>query len=532
MKTKLYLCIVFLLAQFSFAQDTAENIEDLNYSNSDLNSAAIGNNGYSFLTLDTGINTKFSEFGSGFFMNKFIMVSAKKLGGFAKIDKSTDEGYRNLFCVDINKDGTLHSPILFSRIINTLDNEDQVAFLPDGHTMYFTRSTEKGSAVYKLYKTQLEKNSKGNWVKQQLLDINVDGYSIENPFVSPNGDKLYFSSNKPGGLGGYDLYVAKIKPDGTLYEAVNLGDRINTAQDDKYPSTSKDGKQIYFSSKGHANIGGFDVFTSRIKKSGYSRPVNLGSTINTKYDEVSFFLASRTRGYLSSDKSLGKGKYDIYKFNMEVIAQQLKGVIVDSETKIPLPNAKITLFNEDGEAVAVVNSDDDANYKFVILPFENYTITAVKDGFEDNTIDFVANNTNQTEYNEDLELVAEKAVIVEIEKKMMIVVNNIYFDYNKASIKEESQVSLNSIIAVLEEHPDMKIEINAHTDNRGNDAYNLKLSKKRAASAMRYLISRGVDQDRLISNGYGETQPKYDCKTKCTEQEHQDNRRIEFVIME
>ncbi|RAJ14681.1 OmpA family protein [Olleya aquimaris] len=526
----LYVCIVFFITHLSFSQDTAEYIEDSNPIES--NVEVIGNNGYSFVTLDTGINTKFSEFGSGFFMNKFIMVSAKKLGGLAKTDKTTDEGYRNLFCVDINKDGTLDNPILFSRLINTLDNEDQVTFLPDGQTMYFTRSTEEGSAIYKLYKTTLEKNSKGNWLEQQLLDINVEGYSIENPFVNPNGDKLYFSSNKPGGFGGYDLYVARIRPDGTLYDAVNLGDQINTAEDDKYPSISKDGKQIYFSSKGHANIGGFDIFTSRIRRSGYSQPVNLGSTINTQYDEVAFFLASRSRGYLSSDKSLGKGRYDIYKFNMEVVAQQLKGVIVDSETKIPLPNAKITLFNDEGQPVAVVNSDDEARYNFEILPFENYTITATKDGFEENKISFIADNVNQTEYNENLELVAEKAVIADVEEKKMIVVNNIYFDYNRATIKDESQISLNSIAVVLREHPEMKIQINAHTDNRGNNAYNLRLSKLRAASAMNYLISKGVDKNRLLSNGYGETQPLFDCKSKCTEEQHQANRRVEFVIME
>ncbi len=530
MKFNIYVSIVFLLAQFSFAQDSAENI--LNTKTSNTTVETIGKNGFNFTTLDTGINTKYSEYGSGFFKDKFIMVSAKKLGGLAKTDKSTGEGYKNLFCANITKDGSLEMPILFSRIINTLDNEDQITFLPDGNTMYFTRSTEEGSAIYKLYKTVLEKDSNGNWIDSQMLAINVEGYSIENPFVSPNGDKLYFSSNKPGGFGGYDLYVAKIKSDGTLFDVANLGESINTTQDDKYPSLSLDSKNIYFSSKGHSNIGGFDVFTSKIKATGYSKPVNLGSTINTRYDEVAFFLASNTKGYLSSDKSSGNGRQDIYKFDMEVIAQQLKGVIVDRETKIPLPNAEITLYNDEGAPLAVVTSDDKANYTFDISRFENYTITATKDGFEDNTVTFVSNKPNVTEYNEVLELEPKKAVIVKEEKKMMIVVNNIYFDYNKASIKEESKVALNSIVAVLFEHPDMKIEVNAHTDNRGNDNYNLRLSEKRAASAMSYLITQGVENDRLISKGYGESQPKYDCKTKCTEQEHQDNRRIEFVIME
>jgi len=217
---------------------------------------------------------------------------------------------------------------------------------------------------------------------------------------------------------------------------------------------------------------------------------------------------------------------------MSVIAQHLEGVIVDRETQIPLPNAKITLFNDEGEAIATLNSDEDANYKFDVSPYENYTITATKDGFEDLVTDFVADNENTTTYNKDLELDAIEAEIVEVEEKRMIVVNNIYFDYDKATIKQESEIPLGSIVAILTEHPEMKIEINAHTDNRGNDNYNLKLSTKRAASAMQYLINQGISKDRLISNGYGETQPKYDCKTNCTEQEHQANRRVEFVIIE
>ena len=532
----LSLTLIALFAlNLSFAQDTYNNlVAEFSENKTTSNKAeAIGSNGFDFSTLDVGINTKYSEFGSGFFMNKFIMVSAKKLGGFAKKDKATGEGYKNLFCLDIKKDGSLKLPLLFSRIINTFsNNEDQLAFSPDEQTMYFTRSTKEDTSIYKLYKVTLEKDSHGNWIEQQLLDINTDGYSVENPFVSPNGKQLYFSSNKPGGFGGFDLYVSEIKEDGTLTEAKNLGDKINTNLDDKYPSLSKDSDYLYFSSQGHANIGGFDVFKSKVTKNGYRSPINLGNTINTKYDEVAFFMASRNKGYISSNKAFGKGRYDIYNFAVKDVAQTLEGVIVDKESQIILPNTLVILLNEEGEEVARQTTADDASYKFDVNPFETYTITTEKDGFDNGSFDFVSNISGDKKYNKNIELDATEAIIAEVKDKMMIVVNNIYFDYNKWSIKDESLVSLNSIARILEEYPEMKIEINAHTDNRGNDNYNMNLSKKRAASALTYLVSKGINSSRLISNGYGETQPLADCKKDCNEVEHQKNRRIEFIIID
>ncbi|WP_299891678.1 OmpA family protein [uncultured Lacinutrix sp.] len=532
----LSLILVFLFAiNLTFAQDSDQDfLAEANLNeNSIIPKTSIGSNGFEFTTLDVGINTKYSEYGSGFFMNKFIMVSAKKLGGLSKKDKATGEGYKNLFCLDIKDDGSLKKPLLFSRIINTYtNNEDQITFSPDEQTMYFTRSTKDNTSIYKLYKVTLEKDSHGNWIEEELLNVNTNGYSIENPFVSPNGKFLYFSSNKPGGYGGYDLYVSKIKENGSLTEVKNLGDKINTQLDDKYPSIPKDGEYLYFSSQGHDNIGGFDIFKSKIITNGFRTPINLGNTINTEYDEVAYFMASKNKGYLSSNKSLGKGRYDIYKFSVKDVAQNLEGVIVDKDSQIKLPNTLVVLFNEEGEEIARQKTKENATYNFKVNPFESYTIAIEKDGFDKANFDFTSNIRGDKTYNKKLELDATKAVIEEVEDKKMIVVNNIYFDYNKWSIKQESLISLNSIARILAEYPEMKIEINAHTDNRGNDSYNMKLSKKRAASALSYLVSKGVNRERLISHGYGETQPLIDCKTSCDDDEYQKNRRIEFIIIE
>ncbi|GAL70516.1 TolB family protein [Jejuia pallidilutea] len=251
--------------------------------------AKIDSNGFNFDIIDAGVNSKYSEFGSGFFMDKLIMVSSKKIGALAKIDPNTNEAYKDLFCLDIKENGKLSSPLLFSRILNTNDSEDQLTFTPNQKTVFFTRSERGNSLEYKLYKATLEEGSHGNWINQTLLSINQEHVSIENPYVSPKGDKIYFSSNMNDSYGGYDIYVADIKPDGSLGKAENLGPNVNTPLDEKYPSLSLDGVYLYFSSNGHQNLGGYDIFVSRILEKGVKAPRNMGNTINTTYDEVAYF---------------------------------------------------------------------------------------------------------------------------------------------------------------------------------------------------------------------------------------------------
>ena len=542
MKTKLFV-IICLISNFIFSQSAsnaiASNINNttkpnLTFSKS-LNTAnEIGTNGFEFEVLDAGVNTKYSEIGTGFFRNKLIMVSSKKLGGFAKIDFNTNEAYKELFCLDIDENGALSRPLLFSRILNTNDSEDQLTFSPDQKTVYFTRSNRDNSLEYKLYKATLEEGSHGNWINEELLNINKNKVSIETPFLNRTGDKLYFSSNMPGSIGGYDIYVSNVNADGSLDTPKNLGHSINTTSDEKYPSLSIDGKHLYFSSKGHQNLGGYDLFVSRILSDKYKAPRNLGNTINTSYDEIAYFLATKNKGYVSSNKPNGKGSFDIYTAVNDEIIQSIEGKAIDLVTKIKLPNTLVILKDEDNNEVARQMTDASGSFSFDnVVPFELYTISTEKDGFKNGSFEFLANRNFNTTYNKDLELNTTEPVIAEVDDELRIVLENIYFDFAKYSIKEESTISLNKILKVLNDKPDITLAINAHTDIRGNDAYNLKLSNKRAKSAVKYLIKNGIDKSRLTSKGFGETKPLIDCKTNsCTDEEHQSNRRIEFVILD
>ncbi|MCL6295422.1 OmpA family protein [Jejuia spongiicola] len=541
MKTNLFVLICFI-SNFIFSQGPsnliAGNIDTsksaLIHTNNSVSSNEIGTNGFEFELLDAGVNTKYSEIGTGFFRNKLIMVSSKKLGGFAKIDLNTNEAYKELFCLDVGKNGALSKPLLFSRILNTNDSEDQLTFSPDEKTVYFTRSSKENSLEYKLYKASLEEGSHGNWINVELLDINKANTSIETPFLNRKGDKLYFASNMPGSIGGYDIYVSNVNADGSLDTPKNLGHSINTTSDEKYPSLSIDGKHLYFSSKGHQNIGGYDLFTSRILNNSYKAPRNLGNTINSSYDEIAYFLATKNKGYVSSNKPNGKGSFDIYTAVNDEIIQSIKGNAIDLVTKIKLPNTLVILKDEDNNEVARQITDQTGAFNFKnIEPFEVYTLSTYKDGFIDADFEFLANRNFDTTYKKNLELNTTEPVIAKVDDELRIVLENIYFDFAKYSIKEESTISLNKIIKVLKDKPEINLAINAHTDIRGNDAYNLKLSNKRAKSALQYLIKNGIAKNRITSKGYGETKPLIDCKTNtCSDEEHQSNRRIEFVILD
>lgn len=535
---KATLCfLLFLASNIIYAQGPSNLIASNNYTyNSNhisktTKAADINANGFDFELLDAGVNTNFSEIGSGFFKDKLIMVSSKKLGGFAKIDPNTNEAYKELFCLDIDRNGALSSPYLFSRILNTNASEDQLTFSNNEKTVYYTRSSKENSLEFKIYKATLEEDSHGNWVNNELLSINKNNVSIETPFVNHAGDKLYFSANYPDAIGGFDLYVSEIKEDGTLGSPKNLGVNINTPYDEKYPALSMDDKYFFFASKGHQNIGGYDLFTSKISKSGFKAPRNMGNTINTAYDEIAYFLAAKNKGYMSSNRPNGKGGYDIYTATNDEIIQVIEGKILDKETRIKLPNTQVILKDEDGNELAVAFTNENATYSFDVTPFETYTISTYKDGFKDSSIEFFTNRGNKTTYKKDIELLITAPVIAKVDDEMRIVLENIYFDFNKWSVKEESTISLNKVVKVLKDHPEMKIAINAHTDNKGRDSYNLNLSNKRAASAVKYIIKNGISKDRLVSKGFGESKPLIDCKNKCSDNDLQANRRVEFVIL-
>lgn len=342
----------------------------------------INKSGMKFFVHHSKMNSKYSEIGSGVFRNKFIVVSSKKIGGLGNgVDQLTNEPFTELFCMDLDGYGTLSNPLLYSRIINTKNNEGLIAFTPDQQTMYFTRALRENPGNYQLYKTKLQTNSAGNWIEQTELAISSPNYSIESPHVSADGKTLYFASNMGGTVGGFDIFSAEILKDGTLGQPNNLGPNINTSQDEKYPFTSADGGSLYFSSKGHNSIGGYDVFVSSIKEDYLGTPRHLGTDINSTSNDISFKFIQDDKGFLSSDREGSLGSYDIFRFKSQVLYQEIKGLIVDNNNT-PIPNANIFLLDGEDNIIERQITGANSEYKFTIQAYADYKLRVMKFGFE------------------------------------------------------------------------------------------------------------------------------------------------------
>jgi outer membrane protein OmpA-like peptidoglycan-associated protein len=521
---KLFLTVLFsLLYTTNYAQDSFIASDNENYTNTFAESNDL------YLVIPTAVNSKQSEVGCAFFMNKYIMYSSRRTGAIgAGKDSNTNLPYNALYCNNVDKNGNLSKPYFFASILDSKGNEGSLTFSPNQKTIYYTKSKVDNSENYQLYKSVFDEECKCKWIEELPVSFNSTDYSIENPAISTDGKILYFSSNMPGGYGGYDLYAADINADGLPVNPVNLGQNINTTRDEKFPYVSPE-KEFYFSSNGHYGYGGLDVFVAKITKKDYRAPLNLGKTINTAADEIAFILATKHNGYVTSNRTNGQGDFDIYRFDVQKTPTTIKGNTIEKYSKIVLPNTTVTLLNEDGEEVVKQTTTETGSNSFDIDPLENYSITAKKEGYLDfgKPVNVRSGNTN-TFFN--IELDQKTAEIVEVDNKKLIAIENIYFDYNKAQIKKESTLSLNKIYTVLQENPAMKISINAHTDSRGSDKYNLILSEKRAFEAKQYLIKKGISQDRIESNGFGENESISSCKENCSEAQYTTDRRVEFII--
>ena len=434
------------------------------------------------------------------------------------------------------------------------DGHDATAGLsPDGQTLYIYKGT-KGGDIY-------ECRQKGKkWSKPKKLPKPITSkYHESSASLSPDGRTLYFVSNRPGGYGGRDIYKSTKNIKGKWGPAINLGPTINTEFDEESAFIHPDGKTLYFSSKGHKNMGGYDIFKSVNENDKWSEPENIGYPINTPDDDVFFTMAaSGVRGYFSSERMGGLGGQDIYVitflgeekpvvFNTEddllAITSQpisganiesaveiktsqltlLKGYTKDEETKLPL-HCTIELFdNELNQKIASFESNSATGRYLVSLPSgKNYGLSVKADGYLFHSENF--NISSSQGYQE-----IEKDILMKkIEVGRSIVLNNIFFDFNKASLRPESTSELDRLTDLMKEMPKLKIEISGHTDNIGSAAYNIKLSESRAKSVVDYLIKKGIDNSRLEYKGYGFEQP---IATNDTDEGRQMNRRTEFKII-
>lgn len=494
---------------------------------------------------DAGINSKYSDYGSAFFLNKLVFTSARDTGSLMqRKHKWTNQHFTNLYVADLDTEMTPGNVDKFSKKINSKFHESSAVFSKDGQTMYFTRNNfldgKKGKdgnqiTLIKIYKASFENDQ---WTKVTELPFNSDQYSVAHPSLSADEKTLYFVSDMPGTMGQSDIFKVKINQDGSYGTPENLGSDINTEGKETFPFIT-DENELYFASDGHPGLGGLDIFVSKVNAQGNNigEIQNLGDGANSPKDDFAYLIDTKSRkGFLTSNRGGGQGYDDIYKF-LETrrlkCEQELYGKVTDLATNQILPDAKISLFDNEFNLVNTAVTDASGNYTFAVECGKTYNVRAAKTDYttKELKIDIPMVNDGKTNLPFALEKETCKVAIGDDLGKCFGI-KMIYFDLDKYNIRREAALDLEKILDVLNQNPTMKLDIRSHTDSRASFEYNQVLSENRAKSTIKWLVKNGVNPNRLTGKGYGETQLVNQCAddVKCSEDEHQLNRRSEFII--
>ncbi len=394
-----------------------------------------------------------------------------------------------------NEKGVWQRPEAVDGELNTDFDEGITSFSPDGTTMYLAkaRREENSSTSVEIFTSQ---RSEAKWSAPVKLEITADTLSAYgDPAVSPDGTWLYFSSDMPGGQGGKDLWRINLKE--RVGSLENLGDVINTPGDERFPYVRSD-SVLYFSSNGHAGMGGLDIYRATLTPSGGWNVENMGWPMNSSYDDFGITFGDGESGFFSSNRNDARGYDHIYSFVKPELKITISGYVLDRDEE-PVPNAVIRIVGDDGSNQKAIGKTD-GTFQFNLQRGVKYVMMAGAKGYMNGKQEFVSDMAEEdAEYAVDFILAAmTKPQVIE----------NIFYDFDKASLRPESKAALDSMVMILNDNPQIVIEMASHTDRWGNDNYNLKLSNRRAQSVVDYLIAAGIDPSRLRPMGYGESRPK------------------------
>ena len=462
------------------------------------------------------------------YKNGYVFSGDKLRRIMQKENPWTGRSYLDLYFLEKDQSGKWLTPTLLKGDINGQYHEGPATFTKDGNRVYFTRSNyykffprknSKNENTIKIFQADL-KDGKWNTIKE--LPFNSDEYSTGHPSLTPDGKTLYFVSDMPGGYGGLDIYYSELTDD-TWTKPKNLGSSVNTPGNEMFPYFYEDGS-LYFSSDAHNSMGGLDVFVTSFDGTKWLRPENLNYPLNSNKDDFGFVMnGDKKSGMVSSSRTFKDAIYEFKKndpkFNLIVTVRREKD-------RKPLKDAKVEIMNwNSGKRVSLATDADGKTVQRLELE-SDFLVAAAKDGFFAKTAE---TSTKNKKYSEDLYL---NLFLDELVIEKPIVLQNIYYDLDKWEIRPDAAKELNLLVKVMEDNPKISIELSSHTDSRAGDQYNLILSDKRAKAAVNYLISKGIAASRMTWKGYGESKLLNRCKNNvaCSEEEHQLNRRTEFKV--
>ncbi|SDN13332.1 OmpA family protein [Kriegella aquimaris] len=490
-------------------------------------------------------NSPYSEFAPSFYKKGLIFSSDRDTGNLARYRHTwNSKDFLDLY--KVNADSTsMNFVAKLGKGVNTRLHESTSITTKDGEILYFTRNNfkegkyikdDKGIIRLKIFKATLVD---GVWGDVEELPFNSDKYSVAHPALSPDERTLYFASDMPGSLGASDIFRVSINEDGSFGTPENLGNNINTEVRETFPFVTEN-EILYLSSDGHPGLGGLDVFGTKVADGKFDNPVvNVGAPINSSMDDFTFILDDVSqKGYFASNRPEGQGADDIYAFTQTTplivdCNQTITGTVRDKISNEPLVGATIKVIDESNEEIYATITDSQGNYKLSIDCNQGNFVRALMEGFvpeEDylsksdgkpQIVDFyLERDTVNAGFGDDL--------------AKLLQLSTIYFDFNKYNIRKDSEIEVEKVIVAMEKYPSLKIKVNSHTDSRGEDAYNLWLSQKRAESTVNYMIAKGIAKSRLTSEGFGETKLVNKCRNgvACSNAAHELNRRSEFIIIQ
>ena len=478
------------------------------------------------------LNTRYSEFAPARCWSKRVFASSR----FSKdsvIYTFTGDGFEDLYETYYNEEANTWTPAQkLNGAINSTFNDGSFTLDLKTQTAYFMQCNgvsggEKNCNIY-LSKYNDDKQA---WDKPTIFQYNTTAYSSGHPSISPDGLTLYFASNNPAGQGGTDIWMCKRDTVTNTWGApVNLGSTVNTANNEMFPYAA-DNNGVYFSSNGHPGYGGLDLFYAPKVGNSFGKPINLRPPFNSSADDFSLMYITDNSGIFASNRIGGVGNDDIYMFSLKEVKIEATGRVVDGANNTPIANAFVLVKNVTTEQTDTLITDNDGMYYISGMEANmQYKIFAYQTGYL-NPDGKLINTQGVTQYTylDSIHGYDMNFVLQKIEKDKEYEIRDIYYDLDKYELRPASVEELNKLVAVLNNNPDICIQINSHTDERASDTYNIILSNNRAKSVVDYLHSQGIDDKRLTWKGWGETKPIF--KNAQSEDEHQANRRTTFSIV-
>ncbi len=476
------------------------------------------------------VNSPTSDFGPSFIEDElwYSTFSTEKAENL-KQDNSNKLFY-NLFALPVDENGNLkEGKKLMLEEISAGYHAGPVSYSKNTNELFVTLSNYENAEIKNVVfqkknvplKIIILEKTGNDWIKTGELPFNNSSFSVGHPSTSVTGDTLIFASDIPGkGIGNTDLYMS-IRKNGEWGEMTNLGNLINTSENDMFPYLHK-GKILFYASNGKSGgKGGLDIWYSVLKEKGFTEPANL-TELNSSNDDFGLVIhPNDATGYFVSNQNSGTGGDDIYQVFFEG-EYDLELLVTDRNTKEPVSNAKVQFSDN-----KTLNTNAEGTIRRGLEKATDYTASTTVDGYMNESVSFT---TKKQAYG----TLKEELFIEKVEVGQKFVMNNIYYLFDKWDVSTESEAELDKLVKVLNDNPSWKVELGSHTDSRGTNEYNDLLSQKRSTSAVGYITGKGIQNSRIIARGYGETQLINNCKEgiNCTEEEHRLNRRTEFTILE